>query len=404
LNKKSKTQEKKAGISFRYLISLFVVNLIHFMSFFSLRDKRIWVFGSWDGEVFIDNSKAMFIISQRLSNIKPIWVSRNRSLVNTLRAKGFSAYYIWEIRAIYYGLRARYFFIDHSPFQFDLFSPTNLWLSGGAKIVNFWHGIPLKRIDEYNKGHDSFFESILSHVNLVNKNFNSYAVAPSMLIGRIICSALKIPEENLIQSAYPRNILSLNQENNFSIFVELNEKIKKFKASGGKVIFYIPTFRDYSTNPFSAGLIDLKKLQELLDKNNCLLVTKFHQVDNQSVGKLSERFIFLPNGFDLYEILYLGDVLITDYSSIFFDFLLFNRPIVFFAYDLERYKKYSRELYFDYEKFVPGEIVHTSDELLNLVAEILENRDDNYQKRRLDLASDFFHERQLLLKNILVDY
>ncbi len=399
--------KKRAPLGVGYFLSLLVVNLVHILSFLSFRDKRTWVFGSWDGEVFLDNSKSMFLIAQRLPGITPVWVSRNRSLVRALKEKGYAAYYIWDYEAIFYGLRARYYFIDHTPFHFDLFSPTNLWLSGGAKIINFWHGIPLKRIDSKKEERPSLFETLFSSLNFVNKNFNSYVVAPSKFFGRIICSALGVPLDHLILSAYPRNIFSVNtslKSNFLSLQSQLNLKISKLKNEGNTIIFYIPTFRDYETDPFSSGLIKVEELSDFLKNKKSVFVTKFHKADKTPKSKQAEKMIFLPDSFDLYEVLNLCDILVTDYSSIFFDFLLFNRPIIFFAYDLEKYKKYSRQLYFDYQKTVPGTIVTSFDQLLTTLTNVLEKGDDGCCKRRLDLERKCFIEKKLKLNKILVGY
>ncbi|HZK61167.1 MAG TPA: CDP-glycerol glycerophosphotransferase family protein, partial [Anaerovoracaceae bacterium] len=117
-----------------------------------------------------------------------------------------------------------------------------------------------------------------------------------------------------------------------------------------------------------------------------------------------KNIIFLPNGFDIYEILSLCDILITDYSSIFFDFLPFNRPIVFYPYDLKTYQTSARCFYFDYTGFVPGLITHDFNEMLKCVSSILQEGADTFEERREKLYDFCFEYKTLMLKNILVDY
>lgn len=80
---------------------------------------------------------------------------------------------------------------------------------------------------------------------------------------------------------------------------------------------------------------------------------------------------------DPYPILDKVDILVTDYSSIYFDFLLKDKPIIFFDYDYEEYISESRKLYFNYDEFTPGKRVKTMYELMNSLIE-----DDNYENKR----------------------
>src|SRR5208283_2067110 len=109
-------------------------------------------------------------------------------------------------------------------------------------------------------------------------------------------------------------------------------------------------------------------------------------------------------GCDIYEVLHLCDILITDYSSIFFDFLKFNKPIIFYPYDFLEYQKLDRCFYFDYKQFVPGPIVYSFDEMLKLISRILSNGLDGYQGKRKKLEEISFQCKSLLLNNILIDY
>jgi CDP-glycerol glycerophosphotransferase (TagB/SpsB family) len=395
------------------IVKLVLLNIVHWVSFLSIRDKNIWIFGSWDGKVFLDNPKYLFLASQKLSPaVKPIWISNNTALVHSLRRKGFKAYYTFQIQAVLYGLRAKYYFIDHAPLYGGFFAPTNLGLSGGAKIIQLWHGVPLKRLDSVglvgNK-HQSRIGSllaVLAKANLFNLFTNYYFVASSRLFGRLMAESFALSGKKILLSGYPRNVFQeAHMLSIYSLQKGLNEKIRNLKAEGKRLLFYIPTFRDYGGDPITHKAIDLAVFEKFLMDNQCVLIVKFHEADVIKLGNVSKKnIIFLPNGFDIYEILSLCDVLITDYSSIFFDFLPFNRPIVFYPYDLKTYQTSARCFYFDYNEFVPGLITHDFNEMLKSVSSILQTGVDAYEEKREKLYDFCFEYKTLMLKNILVDY
>ena len=85
----------------------------------------------------------------------------------------------------------------------------------------------------------------------------------------------------------------------------------------------------------------------------------------------------------------MSDMLITDYSSIYFDYLFTDKPVVFFAYDLEKYQKHSREMYFDYEEYTPGVKVKNQQELERVLLELLSG-DDSCREARRQLRKKVF--------------
>ena len=94
-----------------------------------------------------------------------------------------------------------------------------------------------------------------------------------------------------------------------------------------------------------------------------------------------------PHG-DIYPMLAISDLLITDYSSIFFDYLLLDRPMIFFAYDLDAYLEKDRDMYFDYETITPGDKCKNQDELERCLRHLLSNNlDDSYGGVRSKIRS-----------------
>ena len=118
----------------------FILFPIYWLSGFFPRNDKLWVFGSWGGYRFADNSAAFFLYcNEHLSNqVELVWISRDRSIVRRLRDHKLTAYWIWSPN----GMRSCLFAGVH---LFDCFAKdVNFWLSRGAKKINLWSGVPLK--------------------------------------------------------------------------------------------------------------------------------------------------------------------------------------------------------------------------------------------------------------------
>ena len=139
-----------------------------------------------------------------------------------------------------------------------------------------------------------------------------------------------------------------------------------------KTILYAPTFRD--TNRFNRKTpIEWGQLNNLLKENNTTFLIKLHRHDYSIVIKENYSNIrVLDNESDMYPLFAKVDLLITDYSSIFFDFLLTNKPVLFYPYDKETYLTQDRSMYDDYDSVTPGYKVYTFKELYSKLEDFFE--------------------------------
>jgi CDP-glycerol glycerophosphotransferase (TagB/SpsB family) len=385
----------KFFIIIKYLLQIPLTGL-YFVSFLFPRDKKIWVFGSWDGTVFCDNTKYFFLyISNKMKKeIRPIWLSKNKKLVQELNSKGYDSYYTYSFLGIFYLLRAKWIVLDHNGVGTE--HPLIFWLRGGAKVLQLYHGTPLKKIGYdaqstmYNKKFVFLSRFFLPWLYF---NKNTYVASPSKFFVPIFSSAFNLDKKDIFVTGHARTDILFKEINNYEIALNLKileELITKKIGDKNKIILYAPTFRDARGNILQDANFDLDKLDKFLISNNCYFIIKHHQA-GESIKKLDlKRIIVLPNDFDLYPLLKYVDILINDYSSVFFDFLLLNRPIIFFPFDLKKYLSNDRELYFDYDDFVPGPKAHNFKELLNWIKYFIDGK-DNFSKKRekiRDLSSD----------------
>ncbi len=389
-------KELKKIIKYIRIFLRFPLHLFYLLSCLVPRDDKIWIFGSGPtGNHFADNAKYFFLyVANNFANeIRSIWVSQNKKVVKELRKKGYEAYWSNSPKAFFYSLRAKYFIID---LFFSAFGIC-YWFSGNSKKVNLWHGMPLKKIgyDDsksiiYNP---NWFKRIIFRI-FIPWSVEKYdvLVSTSSLFKEILTKAFGINKESVIVAGHPRNDIFFKKikncftEKEWKTYLDLL-KIKEKKPEK-KFLIYMPTYRD--TNKSFSADIDFEKLNKLLSFCNGFLLIKPHPfVEIKNEYNNFEKIIILDPAIDIYPLLPLTDILITDYSSIYFDFLLLDKPIIFFPYDFDKYITKDREFYFDYNKFTPGPKAYKFQELLCWIEYFLKGNDE-FKKEREKLRDICF--------------
>lgn len=384
-----------AGI--KYWAQIFLVP-IYWLSFLAPRDKKIWVCGSSFGMRFADNPKYLFLYLNQFQkeNIKSIWISKDIKIIRLLRENGYEAYYRYSLRGIFYCLHAKVYIFDN--YSKDI----SFWLSGGAKKINLWHGVGNKKINYDNKfdtvrhPQNSWekFKTFLRRMS--DEKPSHYILATSKIMGDIFAGAFQVPRNHVIEAGYPRNdVLISGKIKNLYTNQEKAcvQKLEKLKEQGKTILFYLPTFRDSEAQFFE--VMDMKKWGDFLEENNCVFCSKLHpksklQSRFKEISKeKSQSSIYpIPAQIDTYGILNFADILITDYSSIYSDFLMLNRPSVLFPYDYDTYRMDTREEYFSYEEYMPEPKAYTMEELMERV--LLVKKKDTCQSKREKVRSWMF--------------
>lgn len=401
---------------FKYWGQLFLLPL-YWLSFLFPRNKRIWLFGSTFGRRFADNPKYLYLyMSQHKDKLKirPIWISHNKKLVRFLNKNGYEAYYYKSLKGILLALRGKVYLFDN--YSKDI----NFWQSGGALKVNMWHGIPLKKIQADNS-FDKFrhpknkWEKFKNFPrNLSDEKPNHYILATSKFLRRVFSSAFNT--DNVLIAGYPRNdvlIEDKRKQKNIKNLLTLEEKkavakIKKFLSNGfnNKMALYMPTFRESELKFFD--IVDICEFRKFLEDNDILFCIKLHPKSKlrKHFSKIqSDNILIIDADADPYIFLNLSDMLITDYSSIYFDYLILDKPIIFFNYDLEEYLSNSRQMYFAYDEFTPGEKVNNQTELKQAIcnAAAFGNSSDNYKAFRDKISGKVFDNRDKISCPIIIN-
>jgi CDP-glycerol glycerophosphotransferase (TagB/SpsB family) len=148
----------------------------------------------------------------------------------------------------------------------------------------------------------------------------------------------------------------------------------------------MPTWRSNKIDFLTEALPDLVKLNNVLIKNNLTLFIKLHPNEINLENDLS-NILFINPRTDIYELLPLTQFLITDYSSIYFDYLLLDKEVIFYPFDLENYLNDERELYFNYDEKTPGTKVYNFEELLLIFSNL---NSLNFKKQRESIKDEFW--------------
>lgn len=241
--------------------------------------------------------------------------------------------------------------------------------------VQCWHGTPLKRLGfdiEVESGNAMNSIKDIHYKYEVDAKKYSYMLSPSRFCSEKFISAFHLDyfnkEDILIEEGYPRNDALINYR---------EEDVSRIKEVLGldpdkKVILYAPTWRD---NMHEAGVgyiyhtaVDFDRLRDQFGENTVILFRAHYFVANSFDFKKYEGFVYNVSDYDDINDLYIiADLLITDYSSVFFDYANLKRPIIFYMYDLESYKTQLRDFYIDLEE-LPGPIVENEEDLMTAIS------------------------------------
>lgn len=340
------------------LIKLFFAILIspigwggYFLSGFFKRDENKIIFGTHTGTLS-GNIKNLYLDDEYEKDYQKIFIYKNKKIRSSLeKLEGKYLYFsAFSIEGVYHILTAKKFI--YSSYVSDI----SYWLSNGATLFNVWHGTPLKKIE---RDVATGFYSIRNKYEAVFKFIFPYLyVRPTKLL---VCSKY---EKQCFRTAF---------DVKDDVFIEaFPPRLKKLKSDyqmikEKDIVIYAPTWRDDASFQFYKNC-DLDKLNTLMLEKKLICLIKPHPSDktkhldkkysNIKMAELSEDFYVLVRN---------AKLVITDYSSVMFDCMYCNIPVVLFCPDLDNYLRNSREFYYDINA-LPFSITYSYQELFELIA------------------------------------
>jgi len=362
-----------------YLVSLMVP-----------KNRSLWVFGAWFGEKFSDNSRHYFeYVNKNEKHIRAIWLTKNPDTIELIRSKGYEAYHPYSVKGTLLSLRAKIGILATGVLDI------NEDVTGGMVLVELWHGTPLKKIlhDDSVSGKQTKFWKWLKHVLPLFKV--KLITAPSDSVANIFSSAFRVSPEKIVITGYPRTDVFYREAGCELPIVQSVVRYKDEKNS--KVGIYMPTHRQAGQADIIGSFLgELSNIDTELRKSNIILLVKLHFYHQKEIesGKYNyENIIFVKDKDieqDVYPLLLYTDFLITDYSSIFFDYALLDNPMLFAAFDKESYLSKDRELYFEYETVVPGPILKNWKDLIDAINNL--TKGDNHHLGKIKSVKKEFNK------------
>lgn len=337
-------------------------------------DMYTWVFSSVDNCYYNYNSKYLFeYVKEHLPQITPLFVINEENLRRELSEQYGEQYFIETkskegIRRV---LEAGVWFTSAG------LPVYGTGLGKNRLIVNLWHGVPLKKIalmdPNLKKTARIYFKKIFS------ENYTWILTTARELVP-VMAKSFQVSEDRLRVWGQPRNDCIFDPPDRKQVLKGIYGDLPEYK----KVVLYAPTFRDYgNTRLFPFEDFDKKNFEDFLEQEKILFLLRLHIKEAAAadayVSSRIRRFGSDEAG-DVTGMLGMFDLLITDYSSIYIDYLLTDKPLMFLPYDRERYLD-GRGMNFDYDEVTPGPKPKTMKEFMREIKEFM-NGEDSWKKER----------------------
>ena len=322
---------------------------------------------------FRDNVKAVYdyLVSEDCTEYKIICAVNDYKQFDKLPHPD-NVKFVSNLSGVKHFFTAKYFFYSFGKYPVK---PSKKQMA-----INVWHGSPLKKIGNYLDDNDY--------------NFFTYVLAASDFFAPIMQKSFNCDESQVKVCGHPRNDALFNE----------NEAIKQlgFTEEYKKVILWLPTFRQSTflgNNdtkvlagtglPILSDREDMAKVNKRLVEDNCLMIAKIHPAQDLSLIdtegfsniKIVTNAEMQNKNCNLYELLSKADALITDYSSVYFDYLLLNRPIGFTVDDIEEYMNNRGFVVDNPYEIMPGKFINTPEEFISFVNDLLDGRDEGKEDR-----------------------
>ncbi len=349
------------------------------------QDPKKIILTSFHCDGYRGNTRLIFEELCKHSVFKPVWLSRNPDLINSLK-KTFGENHA-ELAHSIDGLKslasASALLFTHGTSDYPF-----LRLPRRSMRIQTYHGLPTKR-GEYLRPNSEkppgFFHKLILKYRFQPIN---YFLSSSPFVTEIFSQRFNLSKESFIECGYPSYdpLINANLDNRFiqTIYPEAPE----YKS----VVLYSPTYRKLSkTKWFPFDDFDRRELGDYLEKYKILLLLRPHPNEDfgfDTFGSISERILYAGDKIieDAYQILIHTNVIITDYSSIYLEGLLRNIPSIFIPYDLDNYE---RGFPYPYDEFTPGEKVNSMEGFFSSLNSAINNK-DYYTDERLKIRDLFF--------------
>ena len=274
-----------------------------------------------------------------------------------------------------------YYLAKSKYFVFNIRQPLWFRKREGQVFLETWHGTPLKRLAFDQEEVTAASPTYKSQFYRQKQEWD-YLIAANKFSSDIFKSCFMYTNGTMLEIGYPRNDL-LYAPNKDQIALDLKKKLHI--PLDKKTILYAPTWRDdeyYGKGQYKFKLkLDLEMMKEELGDEYVILLRTHHYIaDALDVTGVEDFAYNLSKYDDITEIYLISDICITDYSSVFFDYANLKRPMLFYTYDIDKYRDVLRGFYIDMEKELPGPLVYSTKEVIDQIKH-LDEMNQKYAQR-----------------------
>ncbi len=329
------------------------------------RNEKLIIFESYSGKQFSCNPRAIFEYLEENKDkydYRLIWSidKRNKDLFDNSDVKYLKRF---SLKWLWYMATAKYWITN---------SRLPLWIPKPRKTtyVQTWHGTPLKKLaNDMDEVHMPGTTTEQYKKNFLKEASKwDYLISPNAYSTEIFRSAFQF-KRTFIESGYPRNDF-LHKENKYEEMLKIKDRLGIDRDK--KIILYAPTWRDnsfYAKGKYKFNMVlDLESLKDQLS-DEYILILRMHYLVSENINLTAYKgFAYdFSNHNDIRELYLISDILITDYSSVFFDFAGLKRPMLFYVPDIEFYRDKLRGFYYDFEKCAPGPLLKTTEKVIEAI-------------------------------------
>lgn len=345
-----------------------------------------WCFATWERYSHtLDNPRAVFEEVKADPSIRKIVLQKRSAPPDELVEEGTNVTFVdaASLRGAYYLSRAR---VVLTGYALGGMSSYSQWIRASRHaVIQLWHGIPIKRIGHLFPDEAFWKDETPRYAATVcsspeDREIMSRAFAP-------------IPWERVWMTGLPRNDLILKPRSDLPADYRQHLAELEGQTRGKTLVLYAPTWRSRPESIYRFSPAEKGALEAVLKRHDAVMAVRGHSnVRNQAAFRdLHESpLIFSVDRYpDANLILRRADILVTDYSSIFIDFLLLDRPILHFAYDLDEYVE-ERGFLYDLEDAFAGPVATTFEELVSLLEQTLQDGSRHSEDRLR--AARLFHD------------
>lgn len=322
------------------LLQTIVFPIVYLLSLFVPKDGSLWLFSAWFGRKYEDSPRAIFerCVENGDTSRNVYWIYKGARPAEAETSPG-NFVNCYSAKGVWLQLRAKVFVLCVNSRDF---------LPGAISVRSFvvqtWHGTPMKQIG-YDMLKGSLFDLLKFWIRRYLTDNYSIVLSPNAYTDSVFCRAFQLPQSRMLRAEYPRNLSMLLSERKRN---EIRSNL--FRSSGNSIWIYLPTHRNEGQDADATrnGYRSILDLSPQLAELNVEIAFKPHFYEESLLGQEPENenvyTLKAQSGYSLYEVLGAVDGLITDYSSVAYDFSIVSRNIIIYAFDEKQFREEHRDL------------------------------------------------------------